>query len=60
MAIKRGARNADALTDCCFGLALGRPAPRLGKMDKPFQRSGSTRRLSKKARSVVALSRVPR
>jgi hypothetical protein len=46
--------------DCCLGPDWDIPFRTPGKMDKPFQSSGIGAGGSKKARSVVALSRVPR
>jgi hypothetical protein len=46
--------------DCCLGPDWEIPFRTPGKKDKPFQSSGIGAGGSKKARSVVALSRVPR
>ena len=47
--------------DCCLGPDEGRTrSALLAKKDKPFQSSGIGAGDTKKARSVVALSRVPR
>jgi hypothetical protein len=53
-------RCAQRCFDCCLGPDWDDPFRTPGKKDKPFQSSGIAAGGSKKARSVVALSRVPR